>query len=270
AKTLGLQIVAGRDLSKEISTDRSEGFLINESAVREFGFGSPQAAVGQPLHWETWSNEQPRPVKKGRVIGVVKDFHYRSLHDKVGALTIQYWPEYYKMAVKVRAANMDRTMAHVRAAWARFVPDPLDPGFLDDSFGVMYRAEEKLATLLWIFTAMAIFIGCMGLFGLAAYAAEQRVKEIGIRKVLGASLFDLAALLSRSFVGLVAVATLLAFPIAWWAMNRWLADFPYRVGLSWWVFALAAGGVLLVALLTVSFQTLKAALGNPVKTLRTE
>jgi putative ABC transport system permease protein len=269
-KTLGLQLVAGRDFSKDMPTDASSAFLINESAVREFGYGTPQGAIGQPIDWETWSNEKPRPVKKGQVIGVVRDFHYQSLHEKVTPLLVQIWPEYYKMAVKVRAGNMDRAIAHIKTAWGHYVPDPLDYSFLDAGFGAMYHAEEKLASLLWIFTGMAILIGCMGLFGLAAYAAEQRTKEIGIRKVLGASLLDLTTLLSRNFVLLVLLATLLAFPVAWWAMNKWLADFSYRTSLSWWVFVLAAVGVLLIALLTVCFQTLKAALRNPVTTLRTE
>jgi putative ABC transport system permease protein len=269
-KTLGLKIAAGRDFSHNIASDRDHGFLINESAAREFGFGTAEAAVGQELDWETWADTKPRPVKRGRVLGVVKDFHYKSLHDKVGAVVLNIWPEYYKMAVKVRAGQMDGTIAQIKSAWARFVPEPLDYNFLDESYGKMYAAEEKLGTLLWIFTLMAICIGCMGLFGLAAYAAEQRVKEIGIRKVLGASLYDITALLSGSFIKLVVVSLLVAFPIAWWAMNQWLKDFAYRTDVSWWIFLLAAGGVLLVALLTVGFQTIRAAMGNPVKTLRTE
>jgi putative ABC transport system permease protein len=141
---------------------------------------------------------------------------------------------------------------------------------MDETYGRMYNSEEKLSSLLWIFAGLAIFVGCMGLFGLAAFTAEQRIKEIGIRKVLGASVLNLIALLSKSFVRLVLIASVLAFPIAWWAMNKWLEDFPYRVSISWWVFAVSGIAALVIALVTVSFQAIKAALTNPVKNLRTE
>jgi putative ABC transport system permease protein len=141
---------------------------------------------------------------------------------------------------------------------------------MDESYGAMYKSEEKLSELLWIFTIMAIIVGCMGLFGLAAFSAEQRTKEIGIRKVLGANILDIVGLLSRSFLVLVAIASLIAFPIAWWAMNNWLKNFPYRIMISWWVFAIAIIAALAIALLTVSFQSIKAAIANPVKSLRTE
>jgi putative ABC transport system permease protein len=134
----------------------------------------------------------------------------------------------------------------------------------------MYEREEKLASLLWIFTIMAIVVGCLGLFGLAAFAAEQRVKEIGIRKVLGASVLNIMGLLSKNFVVLVLVASVIAFPVAWWAMNNWLEKFPYRVEISWWIFAIAVVLAILIALITVSFQSIKAATTNPVKSLRTE
>jgi putative ABC transport system permease protein len=134
----------------------------------------------------------------------------------------------------------------------------------------MYKSEEKLASLLWIFTMMAIFVGCMGLFGLAAFSAEQRTKEIGIRKVLGATMFNIMGLLSKRFVILILVASVIAFPVAWWAMNKWLQDFPYRITISWWMFAVAAAAALVIALITVSFQAIKAATANSVKSLRTE
>jgi putative ABC transport system permease protein len=134
----------------------------------------------------------------------------------------------------------------------------------------MYVGEEKLASLLWIFTIMAIVVGCMGLFGLAAFSAEQRTKEIGIRKVLGASMLNIMSLLSKTFVRLILIASLIAFPIAWWAMNKWLEDFPYRVNISWWIFVVAGIAALIIALITVSFQAIKAGITNPVKSLRTE
>jgi putative ABC transport system permease protein len=141
---------------------------------------------------------------------------------------------------------------------------------VDESYGAMYNSEEKLSELLWIFTIMAIIVGCMGLFGLAAFSAEQRTKEIGIRKVLGANVFNIVGLLSRNFLVLIVIASLIAFPIAWWAMNNWLKDFPYRIMISWWMFAAAIIAALAIALLTVSFQSIRAAVANPVKSLRTE
>jgi putative ABC transport system permease protein len=167
--------------------------------------------------------------------------------------------------------DVKNTIAYINTVWNKFAPGyPLDYKFMDETFGKMYESETKLSSLLWIFTIMAIFVGCLGLFALAALSAEQRVKEIGIRKVLGATVIDLTALLSKSFVRLVLIASLLGFPIAWWAMNKWLEDFPYRIEISWWVFAIAAVISIVIALLTVSFQTIKAALANPVKNLRTE
>jgi putative ABC transport system permease protein len=211
-------------------------------------------------------------VKKGKVIGVVQDFHYTSLHEKVTASVIQLYPQVtYKVAAKINAANMKDALAFIGKKWSQFVPAyPLDYKFMDDAYGAMYKSEEKLSELLWIFTLMAIFIGCMGLFGLAAFSAEQRTKEIGIRKVLGANVFNIVGLLSKNFLLLVVISSLIAFPVAWWAMNHWLEDFPYRVDISWWVFGVAIVAALLIAFITVSFQSVKAATANPVKSLRTE
>jgi putative ABC transport system permease protein len=273
AKTLGLKIIAGRDFSREMSTDVNEGFLINETAVKEWGFGSPEKAVGQPIYWKEWAPaDTTRPVKKGRVIGVVQDFHYKNLHEKVTASVIQMYPQVsYKVAVKLKTADLKNTIAFINDKWTRFVPAyPLDYKFMDETYGAMYKTEGKLSDLLLIFTIMAILIGCMGLFALVTLSAEQRTKEIGIRKVLGATIFNLVGLLSRQFLLLVAIASVIAFPIAWWAMNNWLKDFPYRVDISWWIFAMAILGALLIAFITVSIQSVKAALANPVKNLRTE
>jgi putative ABC transport system permease protein len=166
---------------------------------------------------------------------------------------------------------MKSTIVYINNVWNQFIPGyPLDYKFMDESYGAMYKSEDKLASLLWIFTIMAIFVGCMGLFGLAAFSAEQRTKEIGIRKVLGATMFNIMALLSKRFVILILVASVIAFPVAWWAMNKWLQDFPYRITINWWMFAIAAVAALVIALITVSFQAIKAAIANPVKSLRTE
>ncbi len=272
-KTLGIKILAGRDFSREMSTDVTQGFLINETAVKEWGFGSAEKAIGQPIHWNEWEPvDTTQPIKKGRIIGVVQDFHAKSLHEKVAASAIHLYPQVTStIALKLKAADVQNTLAFINNKWNQFVPAyPLEYKFMDESYDAMYKSEERLGNLLWIFTLMAIFIGCMGLFGLAAFSAEQRTKEIGIRKVLGASVLNITTLLSKSFVRLVIISSLIAFPIAWWAINKWLQDFEYRIAFSWWVFVLAAGAVLTVALLTVSFQAVKAGIANPIKSLRTE
>jgi putative ABC transport system permease protein len=273
AKTLGLRIIAGRDFSRNMATDEREAFLINETAVKDWGFGTPEKAIGQPIYWPEWApKDTANPVKKGKIIGVVQDFHYKSLHEKVAASVIQIYPQVsYTVAAKLKTANLKNTLAAINQKWNQFVPAyPFEYKFMDETFGKMYSSEEKLSDLLWIFTLMAIFIGCMGLFGLAAFSAEQRTKEIGIRKVLGANVFNIVSLLSKSFLLLVLIAAVIAFPVAWLAMNKWLEDFPYRITISWWIFGIAIVVALLIAFITVSFQSIKAALSNPVKSLRTE
>ena len=271
-KTMGLKLVAGRDLSKKFSTDVDNAFLINEAAVKELGFGSPQAALGQALHWNKWVPDSLNPVKKGEIVGVVKDFHVKSLHEKISTTVMHMYPEVLvKMAVKVKAGNLASTIDHIKTTWNKFAPGyPLDYNFLDENFEAMYTSERKLGTLLWIFTLMAIFIGCMGLFGLAAFSAEQRIKEIGIRKVLGASVLNISAMLSKTFLKPVFISSLLAFPVAWFLLNKWLENFTYRITISWWVFAFATIAALAIAFLTVGYQAVKAARSNPVKSLRTE
>jgi putative ABC transport system permease protein len=270
--TLGLKIIAGRDFSKQFTTDIDEAFILNETAVRELGFGTPEKAIGQRLAWNKWEPDSLYPVKQGRVIGVVKDFHIKSLHEKVTSTVLQIYPPVLaKVAVKVKTADLPNTIAFIKSAWNKFSPDyPLEYNFLDENYEKMYKAEDKLGSLLWIFTVMAIFVGCMGLFGLAAFSAEQRIKEIGIRKVLGASATGIITMLSKSFLKPVFIASVIAFPIAWILMNKWLENFPYRVTISWWVFAVAAITALIIALITVSFQAVKAALVNPVKSLKSE
>ncbi|WP_207491512.1 ABC transporter permease [Aridibaculum aurantiacum] len=271
-KTLGFKIIAGRDFSKEMTTDVDEAFIINETAVKDFGFDTPEKALGQPIYWPKWGANPGDPVKKGKVIGVVQDFHYKSLHEKVTASVIQIYPPVaLKVAAKLSTSNIKSTIDHINNTWNRFSPGfPLDYKFMDETYGKMYESEQKLSSLLWIFTLMAIIVGSMGLFALAAFSAEQRTKEIGIRKVLGASVLNIMGLLSKQFVVLVLVSSIIAFPIAWYAMNKWLENFPYRISISWWVFAVAGIAAVVVALITVSFQTIKAAVSNPVKSLRTE
>jgi len=272
-KTLGLRIIAGRDFSRQMSTDVKEAFLVNETAIKEWGFGTAEKAIGQPIYWNEWQpTDTTQPVKKGKIIGVVQDFHYKNLREKVTPSVIQLYPQVtYTVAAKIKTGDVKTTLGFINSKWSQFVPAyPLDYKFMDQSYGLMNKSEEKLSDLLWIFTLMAIFIGCMGLFGLAAFSAEQRTKEIGIRKVLGANVFNIMGLLSKNFLMMVLISAVIAFPIAWWAMNKWLEDFPYRVNIGWWVFGIALIAALLIALITVSFQSVKAATANPVKSLRTE
>lgn len=268
--TLNVDLVAGRAFAREYKTDAGQAFMINETAVRELGYGTPENALGKPLMWQVWNDSNPDSLKEGKIIGVVKDFHFKSLYDKVDPTVLQIFPSaYWKVAVKIDGENIARTISEVSTVWQKFSPDyPMEYIFMDENFVKMYKAEDKLRTLLWIFTGLAIFVACMGLFGLAAYAAERRKKEIGIRKVLGAENHTIVALLSKEFLLLVVVATLIAFPLAWYAMRSWLNDFAYRIELSWWVFIAAGVVAALVAFLTISYQALKAAKANPVSNLR--
>jgi putative ABC transport system permease protein len=270
AKTLGLDFVAGRDFSRDRASDVERGFILNEAAVSLMGLGSPEKALGEPLNWRKWFGEGDS-IKRGEVIGVVKDLHLTSLHEKVRPTVIHIFPVYFQMAVKVKSSDLQSSLGFIESTWKKFNEQyPFEYKFLDDNFNKMYLAEEKLSTLLWIFTALAIFIGCLGLFGLAAFAAEQRTKEISIRKVLGASITQIAYQLSKNFLLLVLIASVIAVPVAWWAMNNWLEDFPYKINISAWYFIITIVIALVVALITISFQSIRAAVANPVKSLKAE
>jgi putative ABC transport system permease protein len=271
-KTLNLQLIAGRDFSKDIKTDAPEGFIINETAVRELGFGTPQKALGQKLEWKVWVSKTPDSLKKGRIIGVVKDFNYKKLYEKVSSAVIQIYPEaYWKVAVKLKTADAANTINYITKIWKKHSPGyPIDYTFMDENFKRMYQSEDKFRALLIIFTGLAIFIGCLGLFGLAAYTAERRTKEIGIRKILGADVNSIVMLLSGEFLQLILIALVIATPLAWYFMNGWLKDFAYRIEIGWAVFVLAGVIAVVIAMLTVSYQGIKAALVNPVKHLRVE
>ena len=271
-ETLDLEVIAGRAFSEEMGTDKDQAFIINETAVRNMGFESPEKALGKKLSWNVWNNVNPDSLKEGRIIGVVKDFNYKSLYEKVETTVLQIFPDAaVRVAVKMNAANMESTIDQVEKVWNNFTAEyPIEYRFLDENFEEMYKAEDKLKALLGIFTGLAIFVGCLGLFGLAAFAAEKRTKEIGIRKVLGASVPNIVVLLSKDFVKLVLVAILIASPIAWYFMRGWLQDFAYRIDMSWWIFLLAGSSAIIIAILTVSFHAIKAAFRNPVRNLRTE
>lgn len=268
-KTLGLKLIAGRDFSKNIPQDVS-AYVINETAVKELGLGTPQQAIGKTLSWPTW--RKPDSLKTGPVIGVVSDFHYKSLHERVEPAVLHIYPAAYsRIAVKLKAGSIENSVAQIKTVWNKFSPDyPMEFTFLDESFGKMYQAEDKLKTLLSLFTGVTIFVACLGLFGLAAFAAERRKKEIGIRKVLGATVRGVVIMLSKDYILLVLLSLILASPLAWYFMNQWLENFSYRIHIGWWIFAMAGGVAVLLAFITVSLQAVKAGLTNPVKNLRTE
>jgi putative ABC transport system permease protein len=255
---LGLRLAAGRNFTG--AADREHRVLINEAFVRWMGWeGNP---VGRKI------NPSSSDSLTARVIGVVKNFHYQSLHHAIEPLLLYYGGDRpVSLLVRVKPENL----GVVRQAWAALVPDrPFEYTFLDDSYHRQYRQEEKLGTLIGWFSGLTIFIACLGLFGLVTFTAERRTKEIGIRKVLGASVAGIVALLSGDFLKLVFIAIAVASPLAWWAVNRWLQNFAYKIDVGWWVFALAGLLAVGISLLTVSFQSLKAALMNPVKSLRNE
>ncbi len=268
-KVMGLKLLAGSDFSRQdildVSHDKEEEnyfhFILNETAVKKLGW-KPEEAIGHKLNLG---------YRKGEVKGVVQDFHFASLHTTIEPLILfaDKWAN--TLMVKTSGQNIASTLAFIGKKWKEFSPiRPFEFRFLDEDYQKLYDAEMRIGKVFNIFSAIAIILACLGLFGLSAYAIKQRVKEIGIRKVLGASVPHIAALLSKDFLKLVVVAILIASPIAWWAAGKWLQDFTYRINIGWWIFALAGGVSVLIALLTVSFQAIKAAVANPVKSLRTE
>jgi putative ABC transport system permease protein len=212
--------------------------------------------------------------RKGRIIGVINDFHFESLHQRILPLVF-FMPtgtgNYGNISIKLSGGDVKPALAHIEKIWKQFLPEtPYDYRFLDERYQQLYEIEQRQGTLFTVFACIAIFIACLGLFGLSAFAISQRVKEIGIRKVLGADVRSIVGLLSKDFLKPVLVAALIAFPLAWYAMHKWLEDFAYRIGIPWWVFIAAGIGAAVIAFVTISFQAVKAASANPVKNLRTE
>jgi putative ABC transport system permease protein len=261
----GLKLLAGRNFSPQISTDAMQAFVVNEATVKQLGLREPAEAIGKKVTVGVNDIE-------GTIIGVIKDFHHQSMHEAISPEVMMYWPRlFYEISVKIAPQDISGTLAALEKTWQQLAPGfPFQYQFLDDYVASLYLAEEKTERTVETFSALAICIAGLGLFGLAAFAAEQRTKEVGIRKVLGASVAGVVALLSNDFVKLVLIANLFAWPMAWYAMNRWLQNFAYRIEIGWWIFALAGMGALAVALLTVSTQAIRAALANPVEALRYE
>lgn len=265
-KTLGMEMQAGRDFSKELKTD-SSAVIINETAAKIFGYKDP---IG---HTITTLNDISDPTKRTnyKIIGVVKNFHFSSLRENIGALCMYLDNSTDDISFRMNAGNALNTIKNIESLWKKMVPsEPFTYSFMNEDFNRMYSSEQRIGKIFISFAILAILIACLGLFGLATYAAEQRTREIGIRKVLGASVSNIVTMLSKDFLKLVIIAAIIAFPVAWWAMHKWLQDFVYRINISWWVFAIAAIAALLVALFTISFKAIRAALTNPVDNLRTE
>jgi hypothetical protein len=260
-ETMRMEMAEGRMFSREFSTDEKQAYILNQTAARVLGEGS---AIGKPF--TLWDDP-------GTVIGVVKDFHFKSLNTVMEPLVIRLRPAepYTYLMVRIKGTDIPATLQRLTKIWDKVSPAfPFDYAFLDEAFDRLFRSEQRLGTIFGAFTALAIIIACMGLLGLAAFIAERRTREIGVRKVLGASLRSIVLLLSREFAILVILANLLAWPAAYYAMSKWLQNYAYHIKLNPWIFLGAGALALLIALLTVSWQALRAAAVDPVKSLRYE
>ena len=267
-RTMNMKIIAGRDFSKDHPTDRTEGFILNEEAVKKSGWKSPADAIGKTFQWVL-----PNAVlKSGKVIGVVQDFNITPLKTAVQPLVMHILPiRFQYMYVRFDQSKADNVVSTIEKTFNQFyAKQSFEYSFLDDTLAMMYKSEKRLGTIFSYFSFLAIFIACLGILGLSLYSIQQRVKEIGIRKVIGASVPGITALLVKEFIQPVFIATVLAVPIVWYGMNKWLEDFAYRINISWWVFAVAGILTMIIAILTVSLQAIKAAVANPIKSLRTE
>jgi putative ABC transport system permease protein len=262
-KQFEMKMVAGRMFSRDFMTDTTKAMILNESAAKMFGYRHPQDAVGRDFN--QWGRE-------GKIIGVVKDFHFKSLQNEIKPLSMRIEPNGCSLvSVKVSSDKLPATISAIENKWNTLIPArPFSYFFLDEHFEEQYRSEQRFGKLFLNFSILAIIISCLGLLGLASYSTMQRTREIGIRKVLGATVSNIVNLLSKDFLKLVIIAIVIASPIAWFAMHKWLQDFAYRIPISWWVFAVAAVAAALIAVLTVSFQAIKAAVSNPVISLRSE
>jgi putative ABC transport system permease protein len=261
--TYGVKVLAGRNFSRSYGMDTS-AFLINEAAVKILGLKSPEDAIGKQFQYGG---------NKGQLVGVFNDFHFESMHQRILPL-VMFIPKkpgnFGRLSVKI-SGNIPAALAHLEDTWKKFSPEiPFEYTFLDQRFERLYESEQRQRSIFTIFACIAIFVACLGLFGLSAFTISQRVKEIGIRKVLGASVNSIVTLLSKDFLKLVGIAAIIAFPVAWYAMSRWLEDFAYRIQIPLWIFFVAGIIAAAVAFFTIGLQAVKAATTNPVKNLRTE
>ncbi len=266
-QTLNIKPLAGRLFSPEFGADTNVNIIINEKAAKEYGFGSAQNAINKKIQ-----NNYQGNTTSYTIVGVVKDFHYEDLHLPVTPYGfLLNTGGYNYMVIHTKQGNMGTMLKTIEASWKKHDPnDPFDYTFMDDDFQKNYQADTRLAGIVSYFTVVAILISCLGLFGLAAFSAEQRTKEIGVRKVLGASVKTIVSLLSVDFLKLIIASVIIASPIAWWLMNKWLQAFAYRKDIDWTIFAYTTTIAIFIGLITIGSQALKAALANPVKSLRSE
>jgi putative ABC transport system permease protein len=259
-ETMGMEIVQGRDFSRDMSTDATEAFLINEAAVRHLELMDP---LSTRFDWGE---------KKGKVIGVVRDFQFQSLKEEINPLVIHIWPKNtYVFAIRIRPTNIPATLSYIENKWKELDPaHPFEFSFMEESFDNIYRSEEKLSQIFSVFSMLAIFIAALGLFGLVLFMVEQRTKEIGIRKVLGASVGGIFILIAKEFAFLVLIANVVAWPSAYFLIRMWLQNFAYRVNMEPWIFMMSGIIALTIALFTISYQAVKAATADPIDSLRYE
>ncbi len=259
--TMSLKLTNGRNFSKDMSSDTA-AMIVNEAFVRKLGQKDP---LNKNIYRYSYGLQQYH------IVGVVKDFNFASLKDNIGPLAMIYQKDNGAVSVKLHSANLTGLMSQIESKWKELSPNqPFTYSFMDQDFDATYRVEQRFGSMFISFSTLAIIIACLGLFGLAAYAAEQRNKEIGIRKVLGANVSSIVSMLSMDFMKLVGIAILIASPLAWYAMNKWLEGFAYRTTFQWYLLAIAGAAAVLIAFVTISFQSIKAALANPVKSLRSE
>jgi len=259
-------MVKGRNFSKDFLTD-STGIIINEAAAKLLGFSDP---LNKPLYYMN-NFQNGKDLTTYHILGVVKNFNFSTLREEIIPLALVFREQNGSISFRINTTNIPGLIEQIENKWKTMASgQPFSYSFMDDDFNNLYKSEQKTGKIFISFAGLAIFIACLGLFGLVTYAAEQRVKEIGIRKVLGASVSAIVGMLSRDFLRLIVISAFIAFPVAWWAMHSWLQHFAYRISITLWVFVIAGGIALIIALLTVCLQAIKAALANPVKSLRTE
>lgn len=261
---MGMELVAGRNFSELTGSD-SSNVIINETSVKTFDLGDNP--IGQVLTVNAGSNGKERSLT---VIGVVKDFHFRSLREAIAPLIMLNNP-YGGLIIRTKTNEMAELLASIENKWKSFqVEEPFTYAMLDELYNETYLAEQKMNNIMKIFGVLTIFVACLGLFGLVTFNAEQRVKEIGIRKVLGANVTEMVSLLSKDLITLVAISFIIAFPLGYYLMNKWLQDFAYKIVIQWWIYVVAGLTTLLIAFFTMSFKTIKSALANPIESLRSE
>ncbi|MCE6991041.1 ABC transporter permease [Dyadobacter sp. CY323] len=262
-KTYNLKLAAGRDLSDRFSTDKNAGFLINETGVKQLGWKSAGEAINKSLVMEG---------KQGRIVGVLKDFHNQSLQNPIQGMLMHIdQPLLTQISIKLSPRNMEKTLSYVGGEWDKQFPEKgFDYAFLDQSIANAYEREQRLSKLIGYFAGLAILISCLGLYGLVSIVTQHRIKEIGIRKVLGATVPNIVQLLARDFVILVIIAFIIASPVSWYVLNKWLENFAFKTNIAWWIFGVAGILTIVITFATVSFQSIKAALTNPVKSLHSE